>query len=82
MAEQPLFQLLSEVEKLVDSNKNIKSSLAQMQEALTGLSNAVAKLVVDTDDCSNGIAGIQACAAALFLTQPEHSPAPAGGMLR
>ena len=60
----------------------MQEALAQMQEALTGLSNAVAKLVVDTDDCSNGIASIQACAAALVLTEPEHSPAPAGGMLR
>ena len=52
-----------------------------MQEALTGLSNAVAKLVDDNDDRSNGIAGIKAMAAALVLTQPERSPAPAEGML-
>ena len=88
MAEQPLFQLLSQVEKLVKSNRNTRSSLnelqrplAQMQEALTGLSNAVAKLVDDNDDRSNGIAGIKAMAAALVLTQPERSPAPAEGML-
>ena len=51
-----------------------------MQEALTGINNIVAKLAVDNDDCSKGIAGIEAITAALIQACSD-SPAPARGML-
>ena len=79
-AEQPEFQLLSEIDRLEASNSAAKSALHELQGPLTQLREALTKLTAETEDCSKGIAAIQAIAAALIQKRAD-SPGPATGTL-